>query len=662
MDRDASQTSSARRGRDRPSAPVASTESASAVAARAASPGSDPLVGDPLVAIEALRDAALALEREHADDIERCDPATRDGARNLLHYLALRRHDLRPLQRQLGRLGLSSLGRMEAHVMASLDAVAQALRALSGAAPGRLAVDPRFDRGDALLVDHAERVFGVAPADRGTRIMVTLPTEAADDPSLLRTLLEGGTDLVRINAAHDDPETWGRMIERLDAAKAATGSTCRVSFDLAGPKLRTGPIEPGDAVLKLRPSRDRLGRNLAPARVTLVPARRGGTSAAGTIPVEPRVLRRVKLDDTFELVDARGRSRRLRVVGSSRDGNPVCETDRTIYLVPGTVLTHCRGRRTLNEGEVGTLPPQPGAITLAPGDRLDLVRGDGPGVERRIALDGVVARPATVTCDVPELFACLRPGHRVLFDDGRIDAIAREVAPDRAVLEIVRCAAGRARLRAEKGINLPDTTVALPALTERDREHLAFAARRADLVCASFVQRREDVEALREALDAHGASAVAIVLKIETSAGFEHLPELLLAAMRHAGGVAVMVARGDLAVEVGFERLAEVQEEMLWLCEAAHVPVIWATQVLDGLARGGVPSRAEVTDAAMSGRAECVMLNKGPYIVETLAFLSDVLVRMRMHQEKKHSMLRALAVSRPDVAARRGAPRARSRA
>ena len=114
--------------------------------------------------------------------------------------------------------------------------------------------------------------------------------------------------------------------------------------------------------------------------------------------------------------------------------------------------------------------------------------------------------------------------------------------------------------------------------------------------------------------------------------------------MRHSP-VAVMVARGDLGVEVGFERLSEVQEEILWMCEAAHVPVIWATQVLESLAKGGMPSRAEVTDAAMGSRAECVMLNKGPYILQTLDFLRDVLARMESHQEKKSSMLRKLSIS-----------------
>ena len=158
------------------------------------------------------------------------------------------------------------------------------------------------------------------------------------------------------------------------------------------------------------------------------------------------------------------------------------------------------------------------------------------------------------------------------------------------------------------------------------------------------MRRREDVEQLVAELNSIGAHALGIVLKIENRQAFDHLPELLLAALEYAP-VAVMVARGDLAVEIGFERLAEVQEEILWLCEAAHVPVIWATQVLDSLAQTGAPTRAEVTDAAMAGRAECVMLNKGPYIGEAITFLDNVLVRMQAHQDKKTARMRRLHVS-----------------
>jgi pyruvate kinase len=87
------------------------------------------------------------------------------------------------------------------------------------------------------------------------------------------------------------------------------------------------------------------------------------------------------------------------------------------------------------------------------------------------------------------------------------------------------------------------------------------------------------------------------------------------------------------------------QKEMLWLCEAAHIPVIWATQVLESLTKKGVPSRAEVSDAAMSARAECVMLNKGPRIVEAVRFLVGIHQRMKFHQEKKMAMLRKLSIS-----------------
>ena len=107
-----------------------------------------------------------------------------------------------------------------------------------------------------------------------------------------------------------------------------------------------------------------------------------------------------------------------------------------------------------------------------------------------------------------------------------------------------------------------------------------------------------------------------------------------------------MVARRDLAVELGFERLAEVQAEILWLCKAAHVPVVWATQVLETLAKTGQPSRAEVSDASMGVSAECVMLNKGPYILEAVHFLDNILRRMQLHHRKKGSLLRGLSVSK----------------
>ena len=312
--------------------------------------------------------------------------------------------------------------------------------------------------------------------------------------------------------------------------------------------------------------------------------------------------------------------------------------------MPGTRLSLRRKARIVAKGDVGALPTVEQWIALRPGDNFDLVRGEMPGRDAIHDDDGRVLEPAFVSCALPEVFAGVRVGEPILFDDGKIRGTIRDVTEDRLRVEITAVAGGAAKLKAEKGINLPETDLDLPALTAKDVNDLAFVAKDADMVALSFVQRPEDIEALLAEIARLDVSRLGIVLKIETQSAFNRLPMLLLASMRNPP-MAVMVARGDLGVEVGFERLSEVQEEILWLCEAAHVPVIWATQVLESLAKGGMPSRAEVTDAAMGSRAECVMLNKGPYIRETLRFLIDVLGRMEEHQHKKASRLRKLHVS-----------------
>ena len=168
-----------------------------------------------------------------------------------------------------------------------------------------------------------------------------------------------------------------------------------------------------------------------------------------------------------------------------------------------------------------------------------------------------------------------------------------------------------------------------------------MAAEVADIVAMSFVRGADDVDAVRTRLAELGAEDLGLLAKIENRSGFARLPEILLHVLR-SRRAGVMIARGDLAVEMGFARVAEMQEEMLWLCEAAHVPVIWATQVLEDLVKEGLPSRGEMTDAAMAARAECVLLNKGPNVAGAIATLDRLLHRMGGHQVKKTPTLRAL--------------------
>jgi len=597
--------------------------------------------------------AALAAEREFALELDAVAESMRESACNLVHYLAVRRHDIRELQDDLERLGLSSLGRMEAHVMAALHAVLDVIDHLRGS-PGRTGMEDgipvTFDTGDALLAEHASTILGPPADGHGARIMVTMPGEAADDPELIRGLVEAGMRILRINGAHDSPDVWERMVKNLRKAERETGKRCLVSFDLAGPKLRTGSLAPGPAVAKWRPGRDAIGRVVQPARVRLA-SRREEPDDDATVPVDGDLLAKARTGDAVVFNDTRGRRRALKVVAAEQ-GSCVCETDFTAYVVPGTRLELRRKGRKVGSAAVGALPNLEQWISLHPGDTLDVVEGDVPGHDAVRDDEGVEIEPAFVSCALPEVFRGVRVGEPILFDDGKFRGTIRGVVEGRLRVHIDAVAGGSGKLRAEKGINLPESDLALAALTAKDVADLAFVAKHADMVALSFVQRAEDIDALLQAMRGAGASNLGIVLKIETQRAFARLPELLLAAMRHPP-VAVMVARGDLGVEVGFERLSEVQEEILWLCEAAHVPVIWATQVLESLAKGGVPSRAEVTDAAMGSRAECVMLNKGPYILETLRFLIDVLGRMEQHQYKKTARLRKLRVSDMDGAGTR---------
>jgi pyruvate kinase len=254
------------------------------------------------------------------------------------------------------------------------------------------------------------------------------------------------------------------------------------------------------------------------------------------------------------------------------------------------------------------------------------------------------------SCTIPSILDLLAVETPVYIDDGKIQArvIDTQYSLDREqpglLLEVINTSPKGVKLKPEKGMNFPDTVLDLSPLTEQDLIDLDFVAIHADIVGYSFVQRPADIELLQQELNKrceNRPSPPAIVAKIETAIAVTNLPELIVYAAGK-GSFGVMIARGDLAVQIGYQRLTEIQEEMLWICEAAHIPVIWATQVLENLVKDGIPSRGEMSDVAMSERAECVMLNKGPFITEAIGILDDVLTRMEAHQLKKTPQLRAL--------------------
>lgn len=443
---------------------------------------------------------------------------------NLAHYMALRRRDLRPTQRQLMQFGLSSLGRLESRVLPTLDAVLVALSALSGRPLPKAScqTEKAFFRGEAQLAQGADALFGPGGKGRRGRIMVTLPGSAATDPGMILDLARRGMDTARINCAHDDPDAWRAIATHVRAACRQVGRRITVLMDVAGPKIR----------------------------------------------IEAAV-------------------------------------------------------------------PQRKAKVIA-GDAIRLVASGEPSATPETPFCAVVSLPAIVER--------VRVGDRFRYDDGKMEGVIERTSPGEALVRITRTKAGGAKLKAEKGINLPDTDLDLSPLTLKDEGDLATVSACADMVGYSFVSRPADIDLLEEALARHGEGTkrLGIVAKIEQPRAVSNLPDLIARALETHRPFGVMIARGDLAAEIGFERTAEMQEEILWICEAASVPTIWATQVLEDLVKDGLPSRGEMTDAAMAARAECVMLNKGPHVAEAVTLLDGMLARMDEHMFKKTPTLRAL--------------------
>ncbi len=464
--------------------------------------------------------AASTLERWHPH-IERL--SFRVSAQNLAQYLALRQHDLSSLQERLSELGLSSLGRCEARVGDSLAAIRATISSIN--AKAEMAYPPHgwSRRGAALLKRNTEDIFGLDPTGPRTRIMVTLPSEAAATPDLAHELIEAGADCARINCAHDDPATWLRMISHVRGASELLGRDCKLLMDLAGPKCRIIDVSEPEA--------------------------------------------------------------------------------------------------TVEEGEVVDI-----LRSLA-------TRSASNHKAFSISYDAAVGR--------------LAAGQRISIDDGKLDLIVEHVFAGGVAARVARKRTKRGRLRPGKGVNFPDLDLDMTALTAKDLADLDVVLGHADIVGYSFVQTPADITQLRGEMQRRlGRRPLpALLLKIETRRAIDNLPDLVVEAAGQQR-TAVMIARGDLAVELGLDSLCEHQEQILWLCEAAHVPVVWATQVLEGLVRKRNATRAEATDAALAQRAECVMLNKGPHLVEAVRFLDDILRRMDRHVLKKSPVLGSLSAWR----------------
>ncbi len=391
--------------------------------------------------LELLRSEMLNLEAESLPDESDIHSEHRASARNLLHYLALRRHDIRELQDQLASLGLSSLGRTESHVIVALLTVMDVLAQLAGAeGPAHQSNEAAVAQpaGRKLLESNTDALLGLPPEGRKVRIMVTMPSEAAANYDLVRDLVQGGMNCMRINCAHDVPETWSGMIRNLRRAEQETGKLCKVCMDVAGPKLRTGPIEGGPAVLKYRPKRDSYGRVESPARIWLTSESNPQpppAAATACIQVPGDWLSRLVLGTRVGFTDLRGARRFMTVASASGEG---CwaEASRTAYLAPGMILeardaSGSSGQTdSLRFSRVGPIPPAAQTLRLKKGDVLVLTRSLEPGQPALFDENKQLISPARIGVTLSEFFDCVRPGEPIWFDDGKIGGLIASVDPD----------------------------------------------------------------------------------------------------------------------------------------------------------------------------------------------------------------------------------------
>jgi pyruvate kinase len=424
---------------------------------------------------------------------------------NLHHYLNLRKYDFSQLQDDLTKVGLSSFGRSQGHMEASVN-VALEMLSLSLGKELLLPKSRLSYEASHQIMDKNGQIFSTS-SDK-TKIMITIPSEY--DEGWFSDLSREGVHLFRINTAHDHPDAWNEMAEGIKKA-SCEDKDLKIYVDLAGPKIRT------------------------------------------SLP-EGKKTKKIKV------------------------------------FYGDKVLIHS-STSTLSKKETKHYH-------------------------------------AVVGCTLEKIGSMVNVGDHLFLDDGKIELCIDEILGEDIVCSVLTRNDEGSKIKDEKGINFPSSDIAIHAICEHDKEVLPYVCEYADILGISFAQTPEDITDLIDELEKLGKKGkIAIVAKIETKKGVRNLPSILEALIEY-GNSGIMIARGDLAIEIGFENLAYMQEEILDLCTAAHMPVILATQVLESKMKTNIPSRAEISDVAFAHKAECVMLNKGEYALETIKILTTIFAQM----------------------------------
>jgi pyruvate kinase len=245
------------------------------------------------------------------------------------------------------------------------------------------------------------------------------------------------------------------------------------------------------------------------------------------------------------------------------------------------------------------------------------------GADFTITTEPVLGDARRVSTPFATLPQEVRPGHRILINDGLLELVVTEIAGPEVHAQVVNSGP----ISSKKGMNFPDSELSIPAITDKDREDLRFAVRHGlEYIAASFIRRREDIQALREFVNGVGGKDVHIIAKIEKAQAIDNLESIL----EISDGV--MVARGDLGVELPPERVPIIQKRILKLASSWGRFAITATQMLESMTTNSRPTRAEASDVANAifDGSDAVMLSaetaSGVYPVETVAMMSRIVI------------------------------------
>lgn len=607
--------------------------------------------------VDSLLTMLSEVDQDKRDRIDAADAEHREGVRNVQHFARLQADDARHIVAQLRAVGIRVSD--QAPVADQLRAAKTLVQNLGGqssddgGAEGesyditRLAA--AIERSQEQLASNSSALLGEPRDGMPSCVMVTLPTEAADDPDLVQSFADAGMDIARINCAHDTPEAWRAMAANVRAASTRVGRDIKISMDLPGPKLRVGAIEPGPRIARTRVTRTKTGRILTPSKLWITPFDHNATTPAPVpeglpgrptlaIQVDPEWLQTVNEGDELSMLDARG-SKRYMTVHKVTDEGVLAYGRRNVYLANGSLVA-CQYIKTRIHG-IGRSEQR---VHVDVGSRLTLTSDPTP-------TDPTDDIPA-VNCGEPQAIRSLDVGSIVLFDDAKIecevtsvtragekDAEGNTAEYDSAELVAVHTREGGKNLREGRGIHFPGIHVPLPAMTDEDRAILPEIVRTADIIAPSYVRSAEDLTEILDAIekeidvaaseneDPAAVSArirnLGVMLKIESEECYNDLPNVVTELLRHRNS-GVMIARGDLAMELGFSRMSEAREQIMDVANAAHIPTIFATQVLETMAKSGLPSRAEITDADVALRTQGVMLNKGTHIPDAINILNSI--------------------------------------